>query len=385
MKKVAVVVDTFPRWSERFIARELQELLRRGVDLTVFCLKAGKLLPNDDDWRGLLERRVVLPSGLLPGNMKSLAPEARGRWEEARRFFGLAGYRQLARAAALRNHLLKSGFGHLHAHFANLPSTLGWLAAMEAQLPFSFSVHARDLFLEAQLLERKLAACVRVFTCHARAREFLAAKTVQKDKVCLMHHGLPLDQLWMRPSQHGVWILAAGRFVAKKGCDVLIEAAAQPVLANRDVEVILVGEGPERDALAAKIRKLRLERKVSLLDPVDRTELQNAMRAASLFAAPYRTAPDGDADGVPNAVLEAFALGVPVIGTDAGGLSEILTPETGTVVPQNDPAALAQAIAAFMDSPAAAGEKTRAARALIEREYDIRRNIEPLWELVAGT
>ncbi|MGD0094554.1 MAG: glycosyltransferase, partial [Planctomycetota bacterium] len=91
---------------------------------------------------------------------------------------------------------------------------------------------------------------------------------------------------------------------------------------------------------------------------------------------------DGDADGVPNVVLEAFALGAPVLGTDAGALGEILTPQTGTLVPQNDPAALAGELAAFLDSPRAASRKTRSARELVEWEFDIRKNIEPLLELV---
>ena len=65
MRRLAVIVDTFPRWSERFIARELRELARRGVDFSVFCLKAGNLPDDTDaDWHGLIERRVVLPSSV---------------------------------------------------------------------------------------------------------------------------------------------------------------------------------------------------------------------------------------------------------------------------------------------------------------------------------
>ncbi|MCY3024117.1 MAG: glycosyltransferase, partial [Planctomycetota bacterium] len=343
MRRLAVVVDTFPRWSERFIARELQELLRRGVDFTVFCVKAGDPLRDDDDWRGLLERRVVLPAALIPKSTKALAPDVRERWEQARESLGLSGYRQLGRAFALRDRLRAGGFGHAHAHFANLPSTLCWLAAADAKLPFSFSVHARDLFIEPQLLDRKLADCVRVFTCHARAQDFIVSKTSQTDKVRLMHHGLPLEQFPFkaRAADSTARIVAAGRFVPKKGFDLLIEAAAQPVLASRTVTMTLLGEGPERKDLAARIRRLQLERTVVLQAPLGGAALRSVLDGAGLFVAPYRTAPDGDADGVPNVVLEAFALGIPVVGTDAGSLSEILTDETGTLVAQGDPAALA--------------------------------------------
>jgi glycosyltransferase involved in cell wall biosynthesis len=386
MHKLAVIVDTFPRWSERFIARELQELLRRGVQFKVFCLKAGEPLPHDSDWQGLIERRVILPSSFLPRMAKVLTPTARPHWEEARQLLGLRGYRALARAAALRDRLLEGGFGHVHAHFANLPSTLGWLAALDAKLPFSFAAHARDLFLEAQLLEQKLTDCVCVFACHARAREYLRAKTAQKGKVRLMHHGLPLKQYPQRLELggSGLGIVAAGRFVPKKGFDILLDAAARLARAKREFALMLLGDGPERENLLKKVRALRLERQVVIKKPVGGSELRDILNGADLLVAPYRTASDGDSDGVPNVVLEAFALGTPVIGTEAGSLGEILTPRTGTVVPQNDTAALAEALAEFLERPSEALGKTRAARELVASEYDIRKNIIPLLDTVSG-
>ena len=116
--------------------------------------------------------------------------------------------------------------------------------------------------------------------------------------------------------------------------------------------------------------------------PADGIALRESFNQADAFLAPYRQTPDGDSDGVPNVVLEAFALGLPVIGTDAGGLTEILTSETGCVVAAGENAALADAILEFLKAPEKALAKTPAARALIEREYDIRKNIAPLLELV---
>ncbi|MGD0094640.1 MAG: glycosyltransferase, partial [Planctomycetota bacterium] len=291
MEKLAVIVDTFPRWSERFIARELGELQRRGVDLTVFCLKAGEPPPGDEDWRGLIERRVVLPSGLLRREPKGATPMMRERWAEARRGLGLRGYKTLGRAVALRDRLIAGRFGHVHAHFANLPSTLGWLAALEARLPFSFSAHARDLFVEPQLLAQKLADCVRVFTCHGRAQAFLAAQAGHKDKVQLMRHGLPLEQYQCRLEieEPGLGFVAAGRFVPKKGLDVLLDAAARLARAKQQFALTLVGDGPERRNLKAKIRALRLAGQVVLMEPVSGTVLRDILSGADLVVAPFRT------------------------------------------------------------------------------------------------
>jgi len=387
--KLAVVVDTFPRWSERFIARELSELARRGVDFSIFCLKAG-LLPDaaDADFAGLESRRVVLPSCIMP---KALATKANAALERRRKLaqseLGLRGYAKVQCAAVLATLLRDGKFSHVYAHFASLPSTIGWLAAAEAQLPFSMSVHARDVFIDAQLLQEKIHDSARVFTCHTRAFDFLRknAAPAQREKIALMHHGLPLEQFMDRGRPAPAPIpafLAAGRFVPKKGFETLLAAAADKRLAERDFRLILLGEGPLEKKLRAQIKKLKLGTKVEVLPPAAGAELKTIFATADLFIAPFETASDGDSDGVPNTILEAFAFGVPVVGTAAGGLSEILNAETGTVVAEKKPAELAAALLRFLDSPKDFTTKTAAARKRIERDYDIRKNIAPMLDLL---
>ena len=387
--KLAIVVDTFPRWSERFIAREVAELRRRGVDLTVFCLNAGRLAAeNDPDWTGLLEERVVLPSCLAPRSLRmhSADPEMQGRLDAVKAELGLPFLFKISCVAALRD-LLRDSFQHVHAHFANLPSTLAWLSATAEKIPFSMSVHARDLFVEPQLLGQKLADATRVFTCHDRGYKHLAKTVAHAGKVVLMRHGLPLEHFPF--TQHSapkkgeaVRLLAAGRFVPKKGFDELLEAVAAPGLAGKGFELTHLGDGPGRKKLASQIKRRKLEKQILIQPPAGGAELQELFNRADAFLAPYQETPEGDSDGVPNVVLEAFALGLPVIGTDAGGVKEVLTPETGSVVPAGNAEALATAVGDYLNDSAAALARTPAARALVEREYDIRRNILPLLELV---
>ena len=402
------MVDTFPRWSERFIARELSELLRRGVDFDIFCLKAGRLpTAQDSDWDGLIARRIVLPSICSARTMASALadmPNLRAKLYkkvpvEISRELGLVDLLKLARAHALEEALIRGGYDHVHAHFAGLTSSVAWLASKAARLPLSISVHARDLFVEPQLLAQKLADSARVFTCHEYARKHLSEKMLgqaqeqgqsQADlqkKIVLMRHGVPLEQFPYAPAQalnqkgKTVHLLAAGRFVPKKGFEDLIEAMQQPALAGRKIVLTLLGEGPGFKALRARIDRPN-KRRIVFREPEGGQELRRIFEHASLFVAPYRAASDGDVDGVPNVVLEAFALGLPVIGTSAGGLGEVLREDTGTVVPSNNPVALADAIAAYLDSAKSALAKTRAARKLVERDYNIRKNIGPLIEML---
>ena len=364
-RKLAVVVDTFPRWSERFIARELAELQRRGVDFSVFCLKAGAApSPGETEWDGLLERRVVLPSCVvsLPLGI-TLSPSTKC-------------------ANSLAQLLQEGRYEHVHAHFASTPSTVGHGAVLKAKLPFSMSVHARDLFVEAQELESKLKDATRVFTCHRRATDFLAAKGAAS--VVCMHHGLPLERYpfsarteLARP----LHFIAVGRFVPKKGLAYAIEAMADAQLAGTDARLTLIGEGSEQSRLERLAKKLNVYGRVRFLPPQTSAELITTCGNATALVAPFVTAPDGDADGISNVILEAFALGLPVIGTAAGGLSELLTPETGTVVVEKSSAALAGAMAEFHARGAPAG-RALAARKRVETAFDIRQNIAPLLELL---
>jgi glycosyltransferase involved in cell wall biosynthesis len=380
MKKLAVIVDTFPRWSERFIARELRELARQGVYLTVFCLKAGNASDTDHEWDGLRERRVVLPASLLPARIPSGIPQAqRERFAAVKKLFG-CNNRAIKFGALLR----EGGCEHLHAHFASLPSTLGWLAAGLAGIPFSLSVHARDVFVEAQLLREKCADAAAVFTCHPGARDFLK-KTIGVNTT-LMPHGLPLDKFPYAPRGGSLAkiprLAAVGRFVPKKGFDTLLDAAADPALQAAAFELHLIGEGPERARLQKRILRLGLQGKARIIEPLYGAELRREFDAADALIAPFQQAADGDMDGVPNVVLEAFALGLPVIGTQSGSLGAVLTPETGEVVPAQNPAALARALASFIASPARLKPRSVAARSLVETRYDIRRNMEPLLKLL---
>lgn len=396
-KRLAVVVDTFPRWSERFIARELSELRRRGVDLTIFCLKAGTdPAPGDSEWDGLIERRVVLPRCILPRDMDRFFDQNVSEMRQrARETLGLMGSFQGVGCAEKFSDLLRDGkYRHVHAHFANWPSTIGWLAALEAKVPFSMSVHARDLFVEPEAVAEKAADAVRIFTCHTRATTHLAEIPIFKipiltGKIVQMHHGLPLERFGTSakppraPDFIGGKLLAAGRFVPKKGFQYAIGALMDQRLVGRNITLTLVGDGPEQQRLTALVKELKLDDRIKFIPPEQINAIKEAFESAHAFLAPYDVAADGDRDGISNVILEAFAYHLPVIGTDAGGLKEILTPKTGLVVPQKNSAAIAEAIVNVLEHPVEAHERACAARKLVEEHFDIQENIAPLLELIS--
>ena len=100
---------------------------------------------------------------------------------------------------------------------------------------------------------------------------------------------------------------------------------------------------------------------------------------ASVLAAPCVVGDDGNRDGLPTVLVEAMALGVPVVATDVTGIPELVdTGRTGTIVPQRDPVALARAIRRLLEDPTEARKLARAARRQVETQFDLTRNVAEL-------
>src|SRR5262249_18475844 len=134
-------------------------------------------------------------------------------------------------------------------------------------------------------------------------------------------------------------VVAVGRLIAVKGFDDAVKA-----LSNReDIELVIVGEGPERERLTqlAKSQCTRLQ----LLGHLEGSDKWDLLRAADAFVMPSRVLPTGRTEGTPTALLEAMAVGLPIVATRAGGIPEVLKEGgTGLLTPPSNPEALCVAI-----------------------------------------
>ncbi len=143
-----------------------------------------------------------------------------------------------------------------------------------------------------------------------------------------------------------------------------------------------MGAGEELPALAALVSKLGLDNLVALPGPMPRAALLQLYPRASVFAAPCVVGGDGNRDGLPTVLIEAMALGVPAVATPVTGIPELVRhEETGLLVPEGDPAALAAAIARMLDDPARAADMANRARARVVQAFDLRANVAELARL----
>jgi glycosyltransferase involved in cell wall biosynthesis len=248
------------------------------------------------------------------------------------------------------------------------------------------TAHAKDIFHESvrpEDLRRKLQDAAATVTISDYNLEYLhdnygpAAEGVRR-----IYNGLELEKFpYEEPRGREPEILAVGRLVEKKGFADLIEACS--LLRDRGVEVLcrIVGHGEQEPELRASVKRLGLGNRVELPGPRPQGDLIEAVGSAAVFAAPCVVGGDGNRDGLPTVLLEAMALGTPCVSTDVTGIPEVLRDEeTGLMVPQHDPAALADAIERLLADPELRVELAGRARRLVEEEFDVHRNAALLRE-----
>jgi glycosyltransferase involved in cell wall biosynthesis len=174
-------------------------------------------------------------------------------------------------------------------------------------------------------------------------------------------------------------VLAVGRLIEKKGFADLVRACELVRRRGRSFRCSIVGKGPLEGELKALVRELGLEDVVELTGPRPREQLLGLYRRASVFAAPCVVGSDGNRDGLPTVLVEAMALGVPVVSTDVTGIPELVEDgRTGLLVPQRDCEALAGALDRLLSDRRAAQELAAAARQRVEREFDLHVNVAQL-------
>lgn len=222
---------------------------------------------------------------------------------------------------------------------------------------------AGDLFLAVSDALRRQAI----------ARGFPEARTVTH------YNGVDLHRF--HPGEDdGATILHVGRLVEKKGTEFLLRAFDAVRAAHPRARLEIIGEGPLRR---------RLERMagegVTFLGVLSPEEVASRMRTAALLAAPSLTTRSGDAEGLPNVVVEAMASSLPVVATDHGGIGEAVADgRSGFLIPEGEPEALARRLAELLADPNMRARMGAAGRKTAETRFDVVRQMERLEELYDG-
>jgi glycosyltransferase involved in cell wall biosynthesis len=394
-RPVGLLVRMFPKLSETFILEEILGLERAGVPLRLYTLAS-----TTDEVAHPAVARVRAPVTQVPRSLRGRSREfamrhlrlfARAPLRYARTLSrvvvrGRGALREFLQAGWLAGQLQEDGVEHLHAHFISTPADVAEAASGLAALPFSISAHAKDIYLSDPAdLRRKLESARFTVTCSEFNRSTLAA-IAPGARVHRMYHGV--DHALFHPKRRAAHatqavILSVGRLREKKGLDTLIDACRVLRRRGEAFRCEIVGYGEEHDRLQSHISMHGLTDTVRLLGKLTREQVIECYARAAVYVQPSRIAADGDRDGIPNVLLEAMAMGVPVVATNVSGIPELVNDgRNGLVVCPDDPVALADAIARLLREPDLRTALASHARETVTRSFDNDYNLKLLCRLL---
>jgi glycosyltransferase involved in cell wall biosynthesis len=368
-KRIAYIVRAYPRLSETFIVQEVLQMEDRGAKLTLFAFKdpAESIrnpavdrvqapvfyfqLESVGDWLDTIAEhaRQLLRSPARYGKALGLAVRLVAQGGPIKPFF---------LAPQLARHIHRLHIEHLHAHFANKPAAIARYASLLTGVPYSFTAHAKDLYLTApDSIAGKAVRAQFITTCTKYNADYLRGILFLADqrKVHTVYHGVDTGRFrpGSRASPQGPpSIVSVGRLVPKKGHGNLIAAAR--ILHEQQVPFRLgiYGGGDLKGELQQQIDAADLSRVVRLHGSRTQDELVEAYRKADIFVLAPVVTPNGDRDGIPNVLLEAMAMGLPPVSTTISGIPEVVEDGVnGLLVPSDDPSSLAAALMRLLSSP----------------------------------
>ncbi len=396
MAKTAFILKGYPRLSETFIAQEILALEKHGLEIEIFSLR----FPTDGAVHPVHEA-IASAVTYLPEYLYQEPLRVIRAWSAVRKRPGFKKawatwhsdlirdptpnrVRRFGQALVLA-HEMPADIDHIHAHFIHTPGSVARYAGMITGLPWSVSAHAKDIWTLAEWEKReKLADCDWAVTCTAANHAHLSA-LAPHGRVELVYHGLDfsrfpaIDEKSSGPADSGpVTLLSVGRAVDKKGYSILIEAlSALP--AELNWRFVHIGGGPLRAKLEAQAAAAGIAGRIEWRGARTQAEVLAAYREADLFVLASRISPDGDRDGLPNVLMEAQSQGLACLSTAVSAIPELIADgETGMLVPPNDTAALAGALARLIGSPEERARLGRAGEARVRERFDMKGGIDQL-------
>jgi glycosyltransferase involved in cell wall biosynthesis len=400
VNRTAYILNRYPAVSNTFILGEVRGLRELGVALEAISVRRplpGGLLAQADREEHARTHYLLpaAPLALIGAHLRALllAPRRYLATLALAWRMSIPGARShlwqlfyFAEAVLVWDHCRRRGVTHLHAHFAYVACDDALLAAHLGGWSWSFTMHGPPEFydvrgtrLAAKVERADVVICVSDFT---RSQLMAVVEEAHWSKLHVIRCGIQPARYTppVRPEpgrDEGLRLLAVGRLVRVKGHAVLLDALAAARAAGLHATLTIVGDGPERDALARKLVRLGLQEHVRLAGAVGQDEMRTEYERADVLCLP------SFAEGLPVVLMEAMAMELPVIASAVMGIPELVEHErTGLLVPPGRPDALARALERLAREPLLRASLGRAGRRAVLERHDIRRSAQAVRSLL---
>ncbi len=395
--KIAYVMSRFPHLPETFILREMEELIRQGWHVELYPLIRQQQKVIHDEARPWVERARYSPflsPKVLRANCKAaLLPG----WQYYQLWQRVVMdnlmkpevlFRSLAlfpKAVFLSEQMIRDGIQHIHAHYATYPALVAWAIHQLSGISYSITVHAHDIFVTQVMLKTKLRDAAFIVAISEFNKRFLVERVdpLLEDKIRVIHCGI--DPSWYQFEEtcgtqpERLEIINIGSLQPYKGQIYLLKACA--LLKQRGVpfRCRIIGAGPEQKRLERFILQHHLEGQVVLLGAQTQEYVAHTLPKAHCYVQPSVITLTGKMEGIPVAIMEALAAGLPVIATEISGIPElVIDHQTGFLVPPEDEIALADRLQYVFENLEQARAMAANGRQLVLEEYNLAKNVQEL-------
>lgn len=362
---IAYLVNQYPKVSHSFIRREIAGVEACGIQVARFSIRScGSELVDEEDKLELEKTQVVLGIGKI-GLLFALLGVAITKpfpflhtlllmfqigWHSERGIIRHLAY--LAEACVLLHRFSDLGIEHVHAHFGTNSTTVAMLCHALGGPPYSFTVHGPEEFDKATVLalEEKIkrSAFVVAISSFGKSQLYRWCDREQWSKIHVIHCGV--DEMFLTqatdPIPNQPQLVCVGRLCEQKGHLLLVEAVNQLALEGLQFKLVLVGDGPLRPQIETQIAQLGLQDHIEITGWASNSEVQQQILSSRAMVLP------SFAEGLPVVVMEALALGRPVLSTYVAGIPELVEPNLcGWLVPAGSVEALTAAMRTALQLP----------------------------------
>jgi len=401
---LAYFTNRYGSASFTFIMTEVEHLRRLGHTVHTFSVRhpgGGEAVSEQVRREQAGTEYFLPPGGQVRGALGVLLSLSRTVFRHPRRFasaLGLAhrtsapGLKARARQMAylalgchLAERMRAKGVEHLHNHLGSASASIAMLSSAVGGTPFSLTIHGGQIFFEPRqwFLGEKIArssftACVSAF-CRSQCMLFVPHEVWPRLEVVRC----AVDERFLDASPTPVpdttTLVCVARLSEEKGHLLLLEAVAHLRSAGTGLRLVLVGDGPLRPVLERRIAELGLDGTVHITGLVGAEEVQRQVVAARAFVLASLT------EGLPVSIMEALALGRPVIATNVGAIAELVLPgQTGWLVTAGSVEALAGAMCEALATPAETlGAMGRRGAGLVRERHQASSEIPKLERLLS--
>ncbi len=394
--RIAYLTGEYPRATDTFIQREVAGLRNLGVEVHTFSVRpTGIEHIVGPEQQAERDRTTTLLPPHLPHLLNahaSLLVQSPRRYMQALKLAwqgrspGLkALFYQLfyfLEAGTLARALQQRQIQHLHNHLADSSCTVAMLATTLAGIRFSFTIHGPAIFFEPYRwrldLKVQQALFVSCISYYCRSQLMLFSPPDHWPKLHIVHCGVDLQRFVPVTHQsHCKRLLYTGRLAAAKGLPILFQALQQLVPHHSDLMLTLVGDGPDHVALETLAVALNLTPHLKFVGYQSQDAVCQYLHDSDIFVLPSFS------EGLPVALMEALAAGVPVITTAVAGIGELVEDGiNGYLIPPGAIEPLAQRLELLLDDASLRQRMGQAGRLKVEQEFNLAQEVPWLKQLM---